>query len=822
MSKHLFIKSIASLLFGFILAGCGGGGGSSSGSGTVTPTNVTGKFVDATVVGIAYKCGGSTTVSGTTNANGEYTCQAGQAVAFYVGDILIGSVSSPLAVVTPLDLVGTGATPSNATVANIVRFLMSISSTDPATGTITITPAVVAAAAGKTVDFTAVSPTAIDTLIPTLRLGAIVYSSAQATSHVTSSINGLFAGNYAGTYSGAASGSWSLTVNANGSVTGTSTAGVITGNMATTLSTGSTYGFTGTAGGVPWSGTLNISTKVFSGTWNDGAGSSGTWTGTASATGGASTPTAPTGVAASLQAASVINVTWSPVSGATGYNVYRSTTSPVAISTTNKINASPVVDTGLGDSGLAASTQYFYKVTAINAAGEGSPSGETSATTPGAVATPTVTGFSPTTGAVGITVTITGTNFNSYPTTPMVMFGTTPSPSITAAGSGNSVTAVVPNGLALGNHSITIGAVNGTLNGITGTPLTVGTFTVTAPVVVVPAAPTGVMATAFSATQIDLSWTAVTGATKYNIYQATATGVIVSAANNVGTKTIPFFSSTPLYGATPYYFVVTAQNAAGESVGSAEVTATTKAVPVGVTVPTGVGTPSQTTGLAGQIGIYQGAFPGTDAINVYRSTMPNVAITPANLVNPRPLGIVSAYGSSWSSYTDVGLAAGTTYYYKTTQVNAAGEGPGSTELIARTALASIGAGAGLTLSPAYVGVATISNRIPYESNQGGVFASSFAESASRELRISFIVDAINGDRLAVTRTDTTSGINQADLDAPNRNCAITTAAGLVTCASLGIALDRVAGSIIFSNTPMKSFTGNTLFTISGELNFTPF
>lgn len=726
MSKNTFIKSIVTLFFGFILAGCGGGGGSSSGSGTVTPTNVTGKFVDATVVGIAYKCGGSTTVSGTTNANGEYTCQAGQAVAFYVGDILIGSVSSPLAVVTPLDLVGTGATPANATVANIVRFLMSISSTDPATGTITITPAVVAAAAGKTVDFTAVSPTAIDTLIPTLRLGATVYSSAQATSHVTSSINGLFAGNYAGTYSGAASGNWSLTVNADGSVTDTSTAGVITGNMATTLSTGSTYGFTGTAGGVPWSGTLNISTKVFSGTWNDGAGSSGTWTGTTSATGGASIPTAPTGVAASLQAASVINVTWSPVSGATGYNVYRSTTSPVAIAAGNKITATPVGDTAYGDSGLTASTQYFYKVTAINAAGESSPSGETSAT-------------------------------------------------------------------------------------------------VTAPVVVVPAVPTGVMATAFSATQIDLSWTAVTGATKYNIYQATATGVIVSAANKVGTKTIPFFSSTPLYGATPYYFVVTAQNAAGESVGSAEVTATTKAVPVGVTVPTGVGAPDQViVGLAGQIGIYQGAFPGTDAINVYRSTMPNVAITPANLVNPRPLGIVSAYGSSWSAYTDIGLAAGTTYYYKTTQVNAAGEGPGSTELIARTALASIGAGAGLTLSPAYVGVATISNRIPYESNQGGVFASSFAESASRELRISFIVDAINGDRLAVTRTDTTSGINQADLDAPNRNCAITTAAGLATCTSLGIALDRVAGSIIFSNTPMKSFSGNTLFTISGELNFTPF
>jgi len=49
--------------------------------------------------------------------------------------------------------------------------------------------------------------------------------------------------------------------------------------MATTLSTGSTYGFTGTGNGVTWAGTLNVSTKVFSGTWDDGAGT-GKFTGT--------------------------------------------------------------------------------------------------------------------------------------------------------------------------------------------------------------------------------------------------------------------------------------------------------------------------------------------------------------------------------------------------------------------------------------------------------------------------------------------------------------------------------------------------------------
>jgi hypothetical protein len=241
-------------------------------------TSFTGKFVDAAVAGMAYRCGSSTVTTGLTTATGEYTCTTGQPVAFYVGDILIGSVSSAMAVVTPLDLVGASASPTNARVMNIVRFLMSISSTNPTTGTITIDPAVATAAAGQTADF-AVGSTVLDTLISTIKPGATVYTTAQATTHVAASITGLFAGNYSGTYGGSSNGNWSIAIDANGVASGTSDAGAITGTMATTLSTGSTYGFSGTAGSVPWTGTLNISTKIFSGTWNDGAGGTGTFTG---------------------------------------------------------------------------------------------------------------------------------------------------------------------------------------------------------------------------------------------------------------------------------------------------------------------------------------------------------------------------------------------------------------------------------------------------------------------------------------------------------------------------------------------------------------
>lgn len=87
---HLGLKkiSIHSILLAtataaaLTLAGCGGGDSAATGGSGST---VTGQFVDATVVGLGYKCGTSSTLSGNTDANGQFTCKSGEAVAFYVG-----------------------------------------------------------------------------------------------------------------------------------------------------------------------------------------------------------------------------------------------------------------------------------------------------------------------------------------------------------------------------------------------------------------------------------------------------------------------------------------------------------------------------------------------------------------------------------------------------------------------------------------------------------------------------------------------------------------------------------------------------------------
>ncbi|MGW0336893.1 chitinase [Streptomyces sp. NPDC003011] len=74
-------------------------------------------------------------------------------------------------------------------------------------------------------------------------------------------------------------------------------------------------------------------------------------------------PAAPAGLAVSGTSSSSVSLTWSTVSGATGYQVYRDGT---------KVTA--VTGTSATVTGLAASTSYSFQVTATNAAGESAKS----------------------------------------------------------------------------------------------------------------------------------------------------------------------------------------------------------------------------------------------------------------------------------------------------------------------------------------------------------------------------------------------------------------------------------------------------------------
>lgn len=85
-------------------------------------------------------------------------------------------------------------------------------------------------------------------------------------------------------------------------------------------------------------------------------------------------PAAPGGVSAT-PADGAVTVSWTPVTGATSYNIYRGTTANgQAASPVGAVAAPPFID-----SGLTNGTTYFYKVTAVGAGGEGARSAEVSA-----------------------------------------------------------------------------------------------------------------------------------------------------------------------------------------------------------------------------------------------------------------------------------------------------------------------------------------------------------------------------------------------------------------------------------------------------------
>ncbi|MEU1791301.1 glycoside hydrolase family 18 protein [Streptomyces sparsogenes] len=93
-------------------------------------------------------------------------------------------------------------------------------------------------------------------------------------------------------------------------------------------------------------------------------------TGPGGSTPGDPVPTAPTGLRTGAATSSSVALSWTAVSGATGYNVYRDGTKVQAVSGTSATVT-----------GLAASTSYQFQVTATNAAGESPRSAAVTGTT---------------------------------------------------------------------------------------------------------------------------------------------------------------------------------------------------------------------------------------------------------------------------------------------------------------------------------------------------------------------------------------------------------------------------------------------------------
>jgi fibronectin type 3 domain-containing protein len=189
-----------------------------------------------------------------------------------------------------------------------------------------------------------------------------------------------------------------------------------------------------------------------------------------------------------------------------------------------------------------------------------------------------------------------------------------------------------------------------------------------------PAAPSGVTVTGGTG-QATVSWPAVSGATSYNLYWSSTSGVTTSAGTKITAATSPYIH-TGLANSASYYYIVTAVNSAGESAASAQAFATTNAAPPTPTVPAA---PAGVTATGGtrQVTVAWTAAAGATSYNIYWSTTSGVTKTSGTKIT----GVTSpaVHGS---------LTDGTTYYYIVTAVNGTGESAPSAQVSAATPAAT--------------------------------------------------------------------------------------------------------------------------------------
>ncbi len=362
-----------------------------------------------------------------------------------------------------------------------------------------------------------------------------------------------------------------------------------------------------------------------------------------------SLPSAPTNLIATPSSGQV-TLTWSPVSGVTGYKVYKSTSSN--ISSFTLVNSTTI--TSYTVPGLTNGTTYYFVVTAVNSAGQSNASNEAYATPAAPLTAP-----APPTGLVanaGNTQVSLTWNASAGATSYEVYEATTnggPYSSVNVTSNTNYTVTGLTNGTT---YYFVVRAINsvGTSSNSTQANAT--------PAVPPPSAPTGVAASGGNG-QVQINWNSVSGATSYNIYWSTASGVTPQNGTKIANVTSPY-TQTGLTNGTIYYYVVTAVNSSGESAAS---TPQAQATP-----SSGSTLPSAPTGVAasggnGQVQINWNSVSGATSYNIYWSTASGV--TPQN---------GTKIANVTSPYTQTGLTNGTIYYYVVTAVNSSGESAAST------------------------------------------------------------------------------------------------------------------------------------------------
>ncbi len=355
---------------------------------------------------------------------------------------------------------------------------------------------------------------------------------------------------------------------------------------------------------------------------------------------------APAGLTATPVSSSQINLSWNSVPGATSYTLEWSTDD-------QNWNALPgTTATSYSDTGLAAGTTYYFRIQASNILVSSPWSAPASATTtpatPTDVRATTVSSseidlsWNSVPGATNYTVERSLVNDPNTSDSNWQVLGTTSG--TTWADSG------LPSGIT---YYYSILASNPTGSSPWSAPVNATTT---------PSAPMGLTATALPPSQINLSWNAVNGAAGGYVIERSSNGS--SGWTPIGTTAagVTTFSDTGLAANTTYYYEVSAVDAGGDSPFSAIVSASTA-----------LATPTLTAqGSGSSINLYWNSVAGASNYTVERS------------LDGQNWSVLNTLGSNYVGYSDTGLAAATTYYYRVQASNAEESSPWSAPASATT------------------------------------------------------------------------------------------------------------------------------------------
>jgi hypothetical protein len=391
-------------------------------------------------------------------------------------------------------------------------------------------------------------------------------------------------------------------------------------------------------------------------------------------------PSAPVNLQSTAIAVNRIDLVWENNSNnARGFRIERSAgnnTGFVEIGSMATSSATSYND----DNGLSPGTTYYYRVRAFNAAGISDYSNITSATTyastPLVPANPSILQAAASSASqVILTWHDNSDNENGFAVERRAegeadfseIAGTLPADTTTYAASGLNSTTM---------YYFRVRAYN--VSGNSG-------YSNEASVIICPEAPGSVSATAVSSTQINISWTDnSSNETGFRIERSTGNNTSYTEIVSDLPAGTTSYHNTGLAFNTAYYYRVRAYNAYGDSAYSGEASATTNNI-----APY---TPTDLTATA--VSSSQINLSWTD------NSSNETGFIIQRSENGTSFSQVTAVGANVTSFTNTGLAASTTYYYRVIAHNTVGDSGYSNVSSAITASVAPAAPSGLTATAA--------------------------------------------------------------------------------------------------------------------------